>query len=61
MMRKLLTHPIAKPIIHGVPTFGAGDFGAMAFAVLATVRLPIDLLTLAEHFVRRLNARRSGT
>lgn len=97
-MRKLLTHPVAKPIIHGVLTLGAfllwadgglqwflprycewalhqmqglpwflalpsaACFGALgACVILATIKLPVDLVGLAEHFVRRFNARRSDT
>jgi hypothetical protein len=97
-MRKLLTHPGAKPIIHGVLTLGAflmwangglqwfvpryfewalhqtqglpwflelpsaACFGALgAVVILGTIKLPVDLLRLVEHLVRRSNARRSST
>lgn len=97
-MRKLPTHPSAKPIIHGVLTLSAfllwtngglqwflpryfdwalhqmqglpwflalpsaACFGALgAVVILGTIKLPVDLLRLAEHLVRRFNARRSGT
>ena len=97
-MTKLFTHPVAKPIIHGVLILGAsllwadgglqwflpryidwvlrqvhglpwvlalplaGGLGVIAVViVLATIRLPVDLLTLAKRWLRRSNARRSGT
>lgn len=97
-MRKLLTHPSAKPIIHavltliafllwangglqwflpryvewalhqiqGLPWFLAlpsvACFGTLgAVVILGTIKLPVDVLRLAEHLVRRFNARRSGT